>query len=89
MMVGMKRPSYRQAIQFIALNDAPADNSPPEELQGYVSVVLVSEIFDVHVERVAADVYLWRKKNMNPRKTPRDPALARGVDYADRFGDEG
>lgn|GEM_PF-5917203 len=59
----MKKPSYKHAISFIALNDAPADRSDFDELLGYISVVLVSEIFDVTPEKVANDVLSYRNKN--------------------------
>lgn len=58
----MKRPSYRSAIEYIALNDAPGDEPDVEEMTGFISVGLVSEIFDVPQEKVAQDVWNYRKK---------------------------
>lgn len=58
----MKRASYRNAVDFIALNDSPGDNDPADILKGYASVVLVSEIFGVPTDRVACDVLRVRAK---------------------------
>lgn len=52
----MKRASYRHAVDFIALNDNPADGADVNEIDGYATTMLVSDIFDVPVERVAKDV---------------------------------
>lgn len=60
----MKRVSYREAVSFIALNDSPASSDSADELLGYVTVVLVSEIFGVDQEKVARDVFK-KRNNVN------------------------
>jgi hypothetical protein len=56
----MKRASYRLAVEYIALNDEPTIRGA-EEMIGYASVQLVSEIFDVPALRVARDVIRQRE----------------------------
>ena len=58
-----KRASYRDAIAYIALNDAPGDVSDVDELMGFVSVGLVAAIFDKDQETVARAVFNYRAKN--------------------------
>jgi hypothetical protein len=54
----MKRASYRDAIDWIAQNDSPADDGSfePATVQCLVSAVLVADIFDVPHERVGRDI---------------------------------
>lgn len=57
----MKRASYRDAIDYIACNDEPTEMNP-EDVNGFATVQLVSQIFDVPSEKVAADIVKLRKK---------------------------
>lgn len=57
----MSRPSYRAAIEWIALNDNPAAAEPEEALRGYLTVALVADLFAVSIERVAKDVAAARQ----------------------------
>lgn len=57
----MKRASYRDAVDFVALNDEPSELDE-EVVSGLASVVLVASIFDVETERVARDVVRLRKR---------------------------
>ena len=50
--------SLRDAIAWIADNDNPGDDDLPEELAGYLTVVLVADLYGVPAEDVAAQV--WR-----------------------------
>ena len=61
----MKRASYREGIAFIALNDDPGDANALDEkwVRGYVTVVLMSELFGVETDRVARDVVRYRRKH--------------------------
>jgi hypothetical protein len=54
----MKRASYRDAIDWVAQNDSPADegNLHPETVSELVSSVLVADIFGVEVIKVGRDV---------------------------------
>lgn len=56
----MKRASYREAVQWIADNDNPADDEPVIEVAGYMTVMLIADIFDTSTGRVAKDV-VWRR----------------------------
>lgn len=60
----MKRASYREAIQWIALNDSAADDDAldPIKVGELVSSVLVADIFDVPSEKVGADVVRERRR---------------------------
>lgn len=58
----MKRASYKQAIEYIALNDEPTIRDA-EEMTGYATVQLVAEIFDITSQRVAGDVIRFRERN--------------------------
>lgn len=60
----LKRASYREAIEYIALNDDPASNvQDPEEISGLISVALVAAIFGADPLRVANDVLKFRKNH--------------------------
>jgi len=52
----MKRPSYKHAVEWIALNDNAGNGDTEEEIAGYISTALVADIFDISTERVASDV---------------------------------
>lgn len=56
----MKRASYRDGIDFIALNDEP-EELDEEVVGGLATVLLLSELFGVPRERVARDVVRYRK----------------------------
>lgn len=58
----MKRASYREGIEIIALNDN-CDLLTADELVGTGSVFLLAELFGVDQERVAADVVKYRQKH--------------------------
>lgn len=60
-MSRMKRASYRDGIDFIAMNDEPAELEE-DVVAGLATVLLVSELFGVERERVARDVVRYRKK---------------------------
>jgi len=56
----MKRPSYRTAIELLALNDDPGEMDE-ESVARSVSVGIVASLFEVEAERVARDVVRFRK----------------------------
>ncbi len=58
----MKRASYREAIEVIALNDE-AEEMNPDAVRGLASVMVIAAIFDVSTEKVAADVVRFREKH--------------------------
>lgn len=53
--------SYRDAVDWIAYNDEPSDREV-ESVQGFISTLLVADIFKLPSERVARDVIALRKK---------------------------
>ena len=61
----MKRPSYKEAIAWIALNDAPGDDDALdiEATKCYVTSVLIADIFGVDDEKVGKDIVLFRKNH--------------------------
>lgn len=60
----MHRPSLKSAIEWIALNDAPGDDDAldVEAVAGYVTTVMVADLFDVENTRVARRVVEYRKR---------------------------
>lgn len=59
--MSLKRASYRDAIDFIAQNDEPAEQDE-EMVSCLTTVVLVASIFGTDTDRVARDVVRLRKK---------------------------
>ncbi len=51
----MKRASYRHAIDWVAWNDDP-ETLEAEDIRGYISTLLVADLFGVEPERVALDI---------------------------------
>lgn len=63
----MKRPSYRQAIAWVAENDSPGDYDPKDECAvefagSIVSAILVADLFGVDSEKVGRDIVAYRLK---------------------------
>jgi hypothetical protein len=56
------RASYRFGVEWIALNDDPADNGL-ENVTGLISVCLLADLFGKSAEAVAHDVRRYRAKN--------------------------
>jgi hypothetical protein len=54
-----KRASYRFGIAWIALNDETGETDV-EQVKGFISVLLLADLFDVPPEKVAADVLKFR-----------------------------
>lgn len=48
-----KRPTLREAIEFIALNDNAGSNDGVEEISYYTTTALVADLFDISPEIVA------------------------------------
>jgi hypothetical protein len=57
----VKRASYREGIECIALNDEPT-SLEVEDMEAMASVMLQAVLFGVTQERVAKDVVRFRKK---------------------------
>ena len=60
----MKRPSYREAITWIALNDGAGDDDAydADVVSGLVTAVMLADIFDVPSDRVGRDIVRYRKR---------------------------
>jgi hypothetical protein len=58
--------SYRAAVAWIAENDdAGSDDAlNPEVVAGYVTTILVADVWDKEPEEVAAAIVKYRKKNV-------------------------
>lgn len=87
----MLRPSLKTAIEWIALNDSPADEPSENELIGFISVALVSDLFGVPQEKTAAAVFqyrenLKRKTAAACKKIEKQRADLRLAAAAGRFG---
>ena len=65
----MKRASYREGIEIIALNDS-CDLETEEELVGMPSVFLLAHLFGVEQERVARDVIQYRRREARIKSRP-------------------
>lgn len=74
-MARMKRPAFRDAVAWIAYNDAPGDDDPPETLAGYLTVLLVADLFDVPAAQVASAVYLKRTHQRHHQQEPYGPGI--------------
>lgn len=59
----LKRLGYAKAVQWIADNDAPGDDDSAEDMFGYLTVALASEVYDVPQETIARDVWAFRHSN--------------------------
>lgn len=55
------KKGYKFAIAWIALNDSPGDNENAETMAGYVSVLLVADLFGKDQNQVAKDVFQYRQ----------------------------
>jgi hypothetical protein len=66
MNAGAKRPTYRQAIEWMASNDDNEWAAPDgEDVIPSVTASLISDIFGVPMERVICDLQDWLKKDQN------------------------
>lgn len=57
----MKRASYKAGVEWIALNDETACMDV-NEIDGFVSTLLLADLFDVEPSKVAADILKYRQK---------------------------
>lgn len=53
----MAHIAYRDAVQWIAENDAPGDDCKPGDLSRALTVCLVADLFSKHSMAVAEDVW--------------------------------
>ena len=51
-----KRASYLEAVRWIALNDDASTGHSVEVIQGYVSTLLVADLFGADLKLVAIDI---------------------------------
>lgn len=57
-----RRPTYRDAVLWVAHEDDAGGGADPETVASYVSTVLVADLFGADPEDVAADVVRERRK---------------------------
>jgi hypothetical protein len=67
----VKRAGYRAGVAWIAVNDEPTDRDA-ESIAGYVSTLLLADLFEIEPARVAADVLRAREKGEEPQSTAMD-----------------
>lgn len=58
----MKRASYRYGVAWLALNDEPLETDP-KHIAGFVTTIMLADLFDVEPSKVAADVLKYRAKD--------------------------
>lgn len=58
----MKRASYREAVEWIALNDDAVEHDV-DNIRASISVLLIADLFRVESARVATDVLRFRLKD--------------------------
>ena len=51
-----KRPGYREAVEWIALNDNSGYGDNEEDVASYMTTHLISDIFGKPEEELAADI---------------------------------
>lgn len=56
----LKRASYRDGVDFIAMNDEPHDLDV-EQIASYTTVVLMAQLFGTTEEKIAADILRIRR----------------------------
>lgn len=62
----MKRPSYREAVEAIALNDNPGDGDTREQIAGYRTTLLIAWLWEVSPQKVANDIVSVRVREDLP-----------------------
>ena len=55
-----RRPTYGDAIRWIAYNDNPGEDEAAHEMAGYLTVLLVADLFGAKPYSVAVDVQRTR-----------------------------
>jgi hypothetical protein len=60
------RPSYREAVAWVALNDNPGgdDASDVESIKSYLTVAMGADLFGITPERFAASVVAYREEEV-------------------------
>lgn len=58
-----KRPSYRTAVEWIALNDSAGDDATTEDIAGWISTLLAADLFGSEPMVMAADIAAARARN--------------------------
>lgn len=55
-----KRPTYGDAVRWIAFNDNDGSDDAVPEIAGYISTLLVADLFGAEPYKVAVDVLRTR-----------------------------
>jgi hypothetical protein len=64
------RPSYRDAVDWIALNDNAGNGDNEAAVSWYISTILVADIFGRSPEEVGRDIMRVRARNTLTKVTP-------------------
>lgn len=54
---------YRFAVQWIAMNDEPADRDP-DSISSYISTCLLADMYEKDPKKVAKDILLIREYDL-------------------------
>jgi hypothetical protein len=60
----MRRASYREGVSWIAMNDEPIDTDV-ESIAGYISTLLLADLFGKSPDDVAADIKKHRLREIH------------------------
>lgn len=59
-MPGFGPRNYWRGVAWIADNDNSHDDETPQEMSGYISILLLADLAGINNLNVAEDVYGWR-----------------------------
>lgn len=59
----VRAQGYPVAVAWIAENDSAGDKPVAEDIAGFISTLLVADLYGVNAERVAFDVIAYRAKH--------------------------
>lgn len=57
------RPTFRSAVEWVALNDNSGNGDSEDVIASYISVALVADLYGSQIEYVAKRVAGYRKSN--------------------------
>jgi hypothetical protein len=78
------QPRYVDAVDWIAQNDNPGDDDAAAEIAGYVTVIMVADLFNKSAEQVAREVLYRRGQGPGSVETHRQWLAFEKRNAADR-----
>ena len=58
----MKRQGYKYGVEWIAANDNAGNGDSLEDIAGYVTTLLLADLFGKKPQKVAEDIYRCRQQ---------------------------